>query len=270
MKALTCLSLLLLHVPGESARFPSVPRADDGYHVQATPTNGQALVTLSHVFLSETPLVEPGSSIRTVEFDLVNNTSNTVTAWEVAFVANRLDGQIEAVGFGADGYKEYAHLIPVPDSGSGVIAPHGIIHSSTMLGTPLAVSIVRLQSSVSFAVFADGSWWGDEAATRKLFTQRESRCVALYEMFTALRKARVSAKGRDSLVAALSNLDAVTPGYGAGLAIVVRRNIQRALDGDPKTIGNPDDLMALWLLQTEAEWQAADQQRHQGPRVGEK
>jgi hypothetical protein len=29
-------------------------------------------------------------------------------------------------------------------------------------------------------------------------------------------------------------------------------------------------LMAHWLLQTEAEWQAADQQRRQGPRVADK
>ena len=270
MKAFACLSVLLLHAVGQSAQSNSVSSVNDPHHVQATPTSGPALVTLSHVLLSETPTPSPGVSIRTVEFDLVNNTGNTVTAWEVAFIANRQDRQTDAIGFGADGYKEYANLIPVPETGSGVIEPHGIIHSSTTLSTPLTVSIVGLQSSVTFAVFADGSWWGDESAVRKLFTKRESRCVALYEMVTALRKARVSARGRDSLVAALSNLDAVTPGYGAGLAIVVRRNIQRALDGDPKTIGNPDDLMAHWLLQTEAEWQAADQQRRQGPRVADK
>jgi hypothetical protein len=270
MRAFVCLSLLLLHASGESGRFISVPPVPEAYHVEPTATNRQALVTLSNVFLSQIPTVEPGSSTRTVEFGLVNNTSNIVTAWEVAFVANRQDGQTEITGFGADGYKEYANLIPVPESGSGVIAPHRIIHSSTTLSTPLTVSIVRLQSSVSFAVFADGSWWGDEAATRKLFTQRESRCVALYEMVTALRKARVSAKGRDSLVAALSNLDALTPGPGAGVAIVMRRNIKRILDGDPTMNDNPDALLVHWLLQTEAEWQAADQQRHQGPRVGEK
>jgi hypothetical protein len=267
MKGFACLSLLLLHVSGESVRLASVPPAN-GYHVQATPTSGQALVTLSHVLLSETPTVPPGPSIRTVEFDLVNNTGNTITAWGVAFVANRQDGQSDTNGYGADGYKEYASLIPVPESDSGLIAPHSIIHASTTLSTPLTVPIVRLQSSVTFVVFADGSWWGDDAATRRLFTQREARCVALYEMVTALRKARLSAKGRDSLVSALSNLDALAPG-SAGQAIVMRRNIQRVLN-DPTMKGNPDELLAQWLLQAEAQWQAADQLRHQGPRVGEK
>jgi hypothetical protein len=269
MKAFACLTLLLLYGPGESAKVIPVPLITNT-RVEATPPSGPALVTLSNVVLSEMPGGEPGSSMRTVEFDLVNNTSNTVTAWAVAFLANRQDGQTEATEFGADGYKEYANLIPVPQSGSGVILPHGSTHSSTMLSTPVTVPVARLNASVRFAVFADGSWWGDESAVRKLFTERESRCLALYEMVTALRKARVSARGRDSLVAALSNLDAVTPGYGAGLAIVVRRNIQRALDGDPKTTGNPDDLMVHWLLQTEAEWQAADQQRRLGPRVADK
>ena len=269
MKAFACFSLLLLHAPGESGRLIPIPSVPKGSYVQATPTKGQALVSLANVFLSEVPTVESGSPVRTVEFDLVNNTSNTVTAWKVAFVANRQDGQTETTTYGADGYKEYANLIPVPQSGSSVIAPHGTIHASSTLSTPLTVSIVRLQSSVSFAVFADGSWWGDEAAAGKLFTQREATRDALYEIVSALRKARLSAKGRDSLVAALSNLDGLVPGLAAGMAITMRRNIKRVMD-DPTIKDNPDELLARWLLQTEAEWQAVDQQRRRGPRLGEK
>jgi hypothetical protein len=269
MKAVACLSVLLLHVPSERARFISVPAVAHGDQGQARPTDRQALVTLANVAVSDSPSVKPGTSIRAVDFDLVNTTNKIVTAWEVAFVATRQDGQTEVTTFGADGYKEYANLIPAPPSGSGVIAPHGTIHASTTLSTPVTVSIVRLQSSVTFVVFGDGTWWGDEAAARKLFEQREARCDALYEMVTALRKARLSAKGRDSLVAALSNLDALPPGLPAGVAIVMRRNIKRVLD-DPTMKGDPDALLVHWLLQTEAEWQAADNQRRQGPRVGEK
>ena len=235
------------------------------------------IATLAQVArVGSMPAVEPvivsrvsaGSSngIRTVEFDVINNTGQTITAWKVAVEADRSDAKTERSTIANDGYLIFSGLIS--DRGDVVVPAHGSIRGATTIDASKDVEVLAVRASLRCAIFADGSWSGDRSDAESMFKQRESNYKALTDIVSDLRRARLTAKGVEGLRLALSHLDRIgQDDCDHAYKVTMRRNLQMALSGNRSIKGTPDDLMTHWLLSTEQRWEATSQHRRQGPQL---
>jgi hypothetical protein len=202
-----------------------------------------------------------------LEFDLTNSTDRAITAWTISIQAERSDGTAKQVGMGKDAYAAYAGLIP--DRGD-FIRPHATVHFSERLsdlfGTSPPDPAQRFLVTVTCVIFADRTWTGDAAKVKAYFADRERAYVALTDVITALRKARVNAVGIDALRAALSELN--KPGQrdpDSSIKTRMRTNLETAIKMSSRDPAGADENMGLWLSSAEARLQATQDHKLQGP-----
>jgi hypothetical protein len=204
-----------------------------------------------------------------VEFDLTNQTAKAVTAWQVAIEARLADGTVRQTAMAKDAYLAYEGLIP--DRGD-FIRPHAEVHVSVRLADLFGAlppgSVQRLAVIGRSVVFADRTWTGDADKVRTIFAERDRTQVALMEVITALRKARLTAQGTDALRAALSEMnrqDQQDPDNA--VKVTMRRNLQSAIDASPSEASPPDEQMRIWLASLEKRRQVTQEHMVQGPRA---
>jgi hypothetical protein len=203
------------------------------------------------IVVVDSPAAEP-----VVAFDVVNKTNGTITAWKVALMLQRRDGSTQRLVIGSDAHIAYAGLVPDPGA---VLYPNGSVRGTTTVSTP-ASNIQNVTAALVCAVFADGTWLGVPDEVDQIFQQRQTNYEALTEIVTSLRAARASGQGADALRDAIDRLN--RPGQkDHSLKERMRGNIQMALRPSAKPVP-PEQLLAEWILQSEARLQATEAHRH--------
>jgi hypothetical protein len=217
--------------------------------------------------VASSPLVVAGPNGLTVaEFDVTNKTGQAVTAWDVLVEATLSNGTLSARGTAPDGYGAYAGVYP---DNNVFIRPHASVRRQVLLSVPTGVTVVGVRAVLRCAIFADGSWIGDAERARSVFTQRERDRDTYGFIAAALRAGYAAGAGPDGLKVALDRLSTKDQeDYGNPLKEVMRQNLQRALER--KAQGSPNELLRILVLQTEANWVAADASRRPKPSGPEK
>jgi hypothetical protein len=201
------------------------------------------------------------------EFQIANNTDRAVTAWNVVVEATLSDGRTTSKSLSSDAYASYAR-------GSGnegkFIRPHASLRASVPLDVANGLTVTRIQSSVKWAIFADGSWTGDAAEVRRMFERRAQNKQTFAFIVSALRAGLATGRGSESLQVALDRMntpdqdDADNPHKA-----VMRRNLEQALKGRFAPLP-ANELLRRWILDSEALWTAADEHRRSRAEVSGK
>jgi hypothetical protein len=123
--------------------------------------------------------------------------------------------------------------------------------------------VTAAAATLSYAVFADGSWIGDAAGATEAFRRREADAEALAFISAAFRTGFASGKGHTAVKAALEGLNSADQAVEKNVLVnVARKNLQRILE---RTRSDQQDFvdgeLRNLLLTTEAQWQAADEHR---------
>jgi hypothetical protein len=207
-------------------------------------------------------IVDTTANPPVVEFDIVNDTNVAVTAWKVGITVRHANGPAERVATATDAHVAFAGVIP--DSTGAVAHPHSTIRGSVTINNA-GPDVLDVSAALIYAIFADGTWTGDPKDVDELFARRNANYQDLTEIITDLRAARASASGAPALRDALDRLNRHEQSGGtSALKEVMRRNIQAALKSPNKAGAPPEELLAQWILRSEARLQATEAHRHKG------
>ena len=172
------------------------------------------------------------------------------------------DGTTDNMGLSRDGYQAYAKQCRHASRDSG----RRYVVGQIALGVLPAPQVASVRPNVEWAIFADGSWVGDSTGTSDAFRRRDQEAKALEFVIVSLRKARALHTGGEALREALTRLNASDQEDPDNPAKrIMRKNLQRLIAGPVPNGNSSDDALRQWILDTEAEWVAADQ--HRRPKV---
>jgi hypothetical protein len=230
--------------------------------VMITAGAGMPLQLSSGVEASNAIVVPGPNGLTMGEFEVKNRTSQTVTAWEVKVEAMLSNGNIVTPRLAVDGYGAFAGLYP--DDTNTIIRPYASVRRQISVDVPGGVTISSVKATLQWAIFADGSSFGDAAGVQAMFGRREKDRQAYAFIVTALRAGYAAGDGADALRLALERLNAKDQDdYENPDKQVMRRNLQQALAG--KIQGTPKEFLRASILRMEAKWSAADEHRRARP-----
>jgi hypothetical protein len=215
-----------------------------------SPQSSQHIVTVSQESIES-------SDGRTVSLriGLMNDSPAAVTAYEITVETLLSSGATESQNIGHDGYQAYAANRP-----SRSVIPAG---GSIVEIAPLRRSVgqvVSARSIVNWAIFADGSWYGDPAGVAEAARRRADEAAALAFIVTSLRAGETSGRGVVALRAALKRLDdSSQPDFENPTKKIMRANLQRAIDATAAGQPAPGRL-GDWI--TDSEQALAHANRH--------
>jgi hypothetical protein len=230
--------------------------------VMITAGAGMPLQLSSGVEASNAIVVPGPNGLTMGEFEVKNRTSQSVTAWEVKVEAMLSNGNIVTPRLAVDGYGAFAGLYP--DDTNTIIRPYASVRRQISVDVPGGVTISSVKATLQWAIFADGSSFGDAAGVQAMFGRREKDRQAYAFIVTALRAGYAAGDGADALRLALERLNAKDQDdYENPDKQVMRRNLQQALAG--KIQGTPKEFLRASILRMEAKWSAADEHRRARP-----
>jgi hypothetical protein len=228
-------------------------------------------VTAVHVL--DVVVVDAAWGGKDVEFTLVNQTVQAVTAWYVELDVLYPDGFTARTAIGKDGYAEYEGLRPGSEP-SVVVPAHGQVRTRERLPRspthPEPVSPPK--ATVIAAVFADRSTIGHPIAVEQLFARRQQFYDGWAAVVAALEAAESDSADRDKLATALGALETaeterfprsagVVDSHALGRLIVAnaRARLGRGKDGAAKV--PPQEILHNSLLQARSELLAIEHHR---------
>jgi hypothetical protein len=218
------------------------------------------------ITLSDATIGQAWDKNPSADFDIFNNTGVAVTAWGVSLVTTMADGRTGRTAEGVDAYGAFAGLYS--DDGRAVIPPHASLRVSLSAGGKGAAGIVSVQPTLSYVIFADRSWVGDEANVKRIFESRRRDFEALMVILRAFQKARESASGDASLHAALANLNHPDQqDFDSHHKVFARQNLRWAIEGSRNVKVTGDEFMRLSMESVAARLKAADEHRRPGSPV---
>jgi hypothetical protein len=145
---------------------------------------------------------------------------------------------------------------------------HVSVRLADLFGALSSSPVQGVAVSGKSVIFADRTWTGDPDKVRRIFADRDRAQVALTDVISALRKARLSAQGIDALRAALSEMSRRDQqDLDNAVKVMMRRNLEAAINGSSREPSTPDDQMRTWLTSLERRWQATQEHRIQGPQA---
>ena len=206
------------------------------------------------------PVVMASDSGATLQYSIMNRSSQAVTAWHVEFTVSLSNGKVVTGGHAKDGYESYA----IHRESTAVVYPQQSVDSRKLFSEiNNGVAVTAATATLLYAIFADGSWIGDATAVNDIFRRREAEAQALAFVSGALRAGFASGKGHAALRAALQQLNSADSVVANSVfTSVARKNLQRMLE---RTRSDQQDLvdseLRNLLLTTEAQWQAAEEHR---------
>lgn len=206
------------------------------------------------------PVVTASDGVATLQYSIMNRSSQAVTAWHVEFTVSLSNGKVVTGGHAKDGYESYAlHR----ESTAVVYAQQSLDSRELFSEISNGVTVTSATAILLYAVFADGSWIGDATAVNDIFRRREADAQALAFISGAFRAGFAAGTGHVALRAALQQLNSADSVVANSVFTnVARKNLQRILE---RTRSDQQDLvdseLRNLLLTTEAQWQAAEEHR---------
>jgi hypothetical protein len=218
------------------------------------------------VNVSNPAVVHEPDGFYVIEFDFANKTGEAITAWTVDLKIHLSDGTDEQTGQGKDGVLQYAGLLPpatAPERESAVparsVVRMGVLYLPQKTGTTvLSIASITLRK----AIFADGSWFGDEREVKSSFEMRgraADACAALLPILRGLQQAGVTTDALRATIARIPGRD--SSGFDPAQNQVLRRNIELLLAGRMKV--TQEQAVQQWIDRLEAEGAAYDAHRRE-------
>jgi hypothetical protein len=198
---------------------------------------------------------------RRLEFDLVNVSSQAIVAWNVRYKLSLTDGRQITRGYGPDGYQVYEGVITDPRPVT--VPPKRTLHSFLPLADDVTSNAILERITIVSVIFADGSWWGEEAAVRGVFDRRAREAAAYSVIVGALRAGREAVGGTGSLEVALQRLsDRNQADFDQNIKQMMRKNLQRNIERKADTSRSDGEQLDHYIKQHQALLHAANKHRH--------
>jgi hypothetical protein len=262
---LSALILLLLLAPalqGEPVLTISKPTLVDDSERLPDPTSAAQSADTQAARVRRWPPLR-------LEFDLVNASSQTVVAWSVRYALTLADGTQVRRGYGPDGYQVYEGA--TADSRPITVPAKGTLHSFLPLADDVSSNAILDRLTIVSVIFADGSWWGEEADVRGVFDRRAREAAAYSVIVAAVRAGREAAGGNGSLDVALRRLnDRNQADFDDGTKQMMRKNLLRNIERKGDTPRSDGEQLDYYLTTYQALLRAADKHRHMRPPPAEK
>lgn len=190
----------------------------------------------------------------TIEFDIVNRTNEIVAAWRVTLRYRLSDGREKVSGLVKDSDDE----VESPRSSNGRIPANGLIREFLLLPAGETPNIESIDANVDFAVFADETWLGDARGVQDIYDMRRREAESWSVIGDAMRLGR-SVGGRAGLLRALDHLKRKDQSdYANPTKAIMRKNLQRAIDGSPSIRIQPAEFFRIWVERAEKHQKAAE------------
>ncbi|HSL21845.1 MAG TPA: hypothetical protein VK886_09930 [Vicinamibacterales bacterium] len=234
----------------------AAPRAAPAAPFQQPDLNSRPAVVVSN------PVLLPISSNRTVvEFNVTNNAAQTVTAWQVTVTCLYPDGSTGGEALAVDAYEEYTGIAPARGR---TIAPHSSARGRIALRPEEAARIVSMTATVDWAVFEDGSVFGDETGAQHIFDARDRDRRAWMVVIDALEAGRSADLDQRGLALALEHLNGKDQDdYDHPIKQLMRRNVQTAIEQHHKVV--PKEFLDRWILRAKQRVEAFEADRRKRP-----
>jgi hypothetical protein len=195
-----------------------------------------------------------------IEVEILNTTSQVLTAWKVEVNYRLSDGRIQSQAKTTD---VYAAAVESLIAGKSPAPGGGSIRETFLLPGPSGTSIEISSAKVVWAIFEDGTWIGPEAAIQVAFHNRAREQAAWAYVADSLRIGR-GVGGREGLTKSLEHLRRPDQeDFDNPIKKIMRNNFKRAVEQDPTILAEPQVFFASWTSRVETRLLEAAASRQQ-------